>query len=297
MNTAIRVIGCVFMLLSLAACDFCLYNEEFLYAGIMLICALVFFIIVCCVRRKNTAVVFAADAAVAGNSPMYAESNNSSVFSGSVGKTTADSKKSRKAKAYSQPWRDVDDAMPAVTPSAAFMSDASFASAAGQPASDPVVRPSSSGNSNSYASTSYNAGYYSAGPEKEGTYSTNLVNSGAIQRSAHPSETPNPGNFNGRNLAPDPAKGYFDQMPGFTPPSPAARPAAQAAFPAAKAGIKYMRYCKGCGFLGSQLATEVVPPCPTCGAKLFASDVPLSEFTMLDQRKRSALMRKWSKEG
>ena len=297
MNTAIRVIGCVFMLLSLAACDFCLYSEEFFYAGIMLICALVFFIIVCCVRKNKASVALAGD-----SSQMYSEAYNSSKLTGrNTADTTAadvkrDSKKSRKTKAYSQPWRDADDSMPERTSPSAYMTGASFTTAAGEASFAPAVRPSSSGANSAYASTAaYSSGYYSAGQENEGAFSANQANSDVFQNVARPSEAANSGIYHGGNISPDSAKGYFTQMPGSTPPTSAARPAMQAAFPSATAGVKYMRYCKECGFLGSQLATESVPPCPTCGAKLFASDVPLSEFTMLDQRKRSALMRKWSK--
>ena len=56
---------------------------------------------------------------------------------------------------------------------------------------------------------------------------------------------------------------------------------------------EHMRFCPTCGYLGSQHSGEHVPPCPRCGAKLYASDVSLSEFALLPEAKRKAMMRAW----
>ena len=56
---------------------------------------------------------------------------------------------------------------------------------------------------------------------------------------------------------------------------------------------KYMRICPACGFVGSQLSSESVPPCPKCKATLIATDTTLPEFTDMTEKQRTAWKRRW----
>ena len=56
---------------------------------------------------------------------------------------------------------------------------------------------------------------------------------------------------------------------------------------------KYMRICPECGFVGSQLSSESVPPCPRCKATLIATDTTLPEFTGMTEKQRTAWKRRW----
>ena len=56
---------------------------------------------------------------------------------------------------------------------------------------------------------------------------------------------------------------------------------------------KYMRLCPACGFVGSQLSSESVPPCPKCRATLIATDTTLPEFTGMTEKQRTAWKRRW----
>ena len=56
---------------------------------------------------------------------------------------------------------------------------------------------------------------------------------------------------------------------------------------------KYMRICPACGFVGSQLSSESVPPCPRCKATLIATDTMLTEFTGMTEKQRTAWKRRW----
>ena len=56
---------------------------------------------------------------------------------------------------------------------------------------------------------------------------------------------------------------------------------------------KYMRYCKSCGFIGSQLSTEEVPPCPKCGSPLSSTTTTLDQFTAMSIERRKATVKSW----
>ena len=58
---------------------------------------------------------------------------------------------------------------------------------------------------------------------------------------------------------------------------------------------KYMRICPECGFVGSQLSSESVPPCPRCKATLIATDTTLPEFTGMTEKQRTQWKRRWLK--
>ena len=69
-------------------------------------------------------------------------------------------------------------------------------------------------------------------------------------------------------------------------------PAFKQDLPAAKEE-KYMRYCKSCGFIGSQLSTEEVPPCPKCGSPLSSTTTTLDQFTAMSIERRKATVKSW----
>ncbi len=56
----------------------------------------------------------------------------------------------------------------------------------------------------------------------------------------------------------------------------------------------YIRYCPFCGYTGSQLPGESVPPCPDCGRLLIATDTTLAEYTVLSVHQRENLKKRWS---
>lgn len=71
-------------------------------------------------------------------------------------------------------------------------------------------------------------------------------------------------------------------------PAPAARQAVTAA-----REEKFMRYCKSCGFIGSQLSTEAVPPCPKCGNPLSSTTTTLDQFSAMSIERRKATVNNW----
>ena len=56
---------------------------------------------------------------------------------------------------------------------------------------------------------------------------------------------------------------------------------------------KYMRICPACGFVGSQLSSESVPPCPKCKATLIATDTTLPDYSGMTEKQRTAWKRRW----
>ena len=56
---------------------------------------------------------------------------------------------------------------------------------------------------------------------------------------------------------------------------------------------QYMRICPACGFVGSQLSSESVPPCPKCKATLIATDTTLPDYSGMTEKQRTAWKRRW----
>ena len=77
-------------------------------------------------------------------------------------------------------------------------------------------------------------------------------------------------------------------VPNKAEPAPAFRQG-----PSAAREEKFMRYCKSCGFIGSQLSTEAVPPCPKCGNLLSSTMTTLDQFTAMSIERRKATVKSW----
>ena len=78
----------------------------------------------------------------------------------------------------------------------------------------------------------------------------------------------------------------------FVPNKAEPAPAFRQDFSAAREE-KFMRYCKSCGFIGSQLSTEAVPPCPKCGNSLSSTMTTLDQFTAMSIERRKATVKSW----